>query len=42
MISSKRKSGSYCSVALQKQTDSAVFLQKLKQIWQKTKKFGDI
>ena len=40
--SSKRKSGSFCNVSLHKQLDSAVFLQKSKQSWQKTKLIGDI
>ena len=42
MIFSKRKSGSFCSVKLHKQPESAVFLQKSKQSWQKTKQMGDI
>ena len=39
---SNRKSGSFCSVALHKQPESAVLLQKSKQSWQKTKQVGDI
>ena len=35
MIFSKRKSGSFCSVTLHKQPESAVFLQKSKQSGQK-------
>ena len=42
MIFSKRKSGSFCSVALHKQPESAVLLQKSKQSWQKAKQIGDI
>ena len=42
MIFSKRKSGSFCSVALHKQPESAVLLQKSKQSWQKAKQVGDI
>ena len=42
MIFSKRKSGSFCSVALHKQPESAVLIQKSKQSWQKAKQVGGI
>ena len=42
MIYSKRKSGSFCSVALHKQPESAVLLQKSKQSWQRAKQIGNI
>ena len=42
MIFSERKSGSFCSVALHKQPELAVFLQKSKQSCQKANQIGDI